>query len=92
MNTIQTNEAQAHEVLALIPASFQEAFRIKLVYLEASEIWSLFVGECATNFTHLEKVQVKVETEMGGTVRIKSGTTTLHLYGGSHKFYTITII
>jgi hypothetical protein len=91
MNTIQTNEAQAQEVLALIPASFQEAFRIKLVYLEHTGIWSLLVGECSASFAHLEKVQVQVDAEPS-TVRIKSGTTTLHLYGGSHKFYTITIL
>lgn len=89
MNTIQTNEAQAQEVLALIPASFQEAFRIKLVYLEGAAMWSLLVGECSASFAYLEKVQVQAED---GVVRIKSGTTTLHLYGGSHKFYTITIL
>lgn len=91
METIQTNEAQAQEVLALIPVAYQEAFRIKLAYLETTGIWSLFVGECSASFAHLEKVQVKVEAEPS-TVRIKSGTTTLILYGGSHKFYTITIL
>lgn len=89
METIQTNEAQAQEVLALIPASFQEAFRIKLAFLETTGIWSLLVGECSVSFAFLEKVQVEAEPS---TVRIKSGTTTLILYGGTHKFYTIIIL
>lgn len=89
MKTTHTNEAQAQEVLALIPASFQEAFRIKLVYLEAAEIWSLLVGECAASYAYLDKVEVQVES---GVVRIKSNTTTLHLYGGHYKFFTFTIL
>ena len=91
METIQTNEAQAQEVLALIPAAYQEGFRIKLILLETAGVWSLSVGECSASFAHLEKVQIQVEAEPS-TVRIKSGTTTLHLYGGSHKFYAITIL
>lgn len=89
MNTTHTNEAQAQELLALIPASFQEAFRIKLVYLEGAAMWSLLIGECSASFAYLDKLEVQAED---GVVRIKSGATTLHLYAGSYKFYTLTIL
>lgn len=86
-----TNEEQAREVLALIPASFQEAFRIKLEWREESKGYSLLVHECSTGFCFPEKV--KVEAKPPHSIELRCGNTALLLYlTGQMKFYIITII
>lgn len=91
METIQTSEAQAQEVLALIPAAYQEAFNIKLEWREESKGYSLLVHECSTGFCFPEKV--KVEARPPYSIELRCGNTSVMLYlNGQMKFFIITIL
>jgi hypothetical protein len=92
-NSIMTNEAQAQEVLALIPASFQQAFNIKLEWREESKGYSLLVHECSTGFCEAERVRVSARHPYG--IELRCGNTSVLLYLRTEidmKFYIITII
>jgi hypothetical protein len=82
METIISNEAQAQELLALIPERFKEAFDIKAKYSETFGEYQINVGLCCASFLDLSKLKVFKELNTGYSecYAFKNDCTYLYLY------------
>lgn len=95
METITaTAEAQAQEVLALIPERFREEFGVKLetYNYKGYAIHSLMINKCSLTFGAADKLSVSVGDSSVGIKNADGVYLNLYIFGTGNTLYNIMAI